>query len=72
MYFTENETRLIKWRKSRRSWNTGACVEAASLRGAVVVRDSQDAGGLVLSYPPMVWRSFVREARAGLHDPRLP
>ena len=72
MYFTVNEARQLKWRKSRRSWNNGACVEAASLPGAVVVRDSQDAGGLVVDYPSMAWRSFVREARAGLHDTRLP
>jgi hypothetical protein len=72
MYFTENEDHQLNWRKSRRSWNNGACVEAASLHGTIAIRDSQDASGLTLSYPAMAWRSFVREARTGLHDPRRP
>jgi hypothetical protein len=72
MYFRQDEAHRLNWRKARRSWNNGACVEAASLPGAVVVRDSQDLSGPVLSYPPMVWRAFVRGARAGQYEQRLP
>ncbi|HET8684599.1 MAG TPA: DUF397 domain-containing protein [Micromonosporaceae bacterium] len=48
----------IKWRRS--SWcESNACVEVGRGRGRVVVRDSTDPDGPVLSFPPQEWAAFV-------------
>jgi hypothetical protein len=58
-----------EWRKaSRSSSNGGACVEAASLRGVVAVRDSKDPDGPRLVLSPAGWRSFTARIKAGRHD----
>jgi hypothetical protein len=51
------------WRKSTRSGpNGGECVEVAdNLPGGVLVRDSKDRYGPVLTFGPESWRSFVTE-----------
>ncbi|MFY1668388.1 DUF397 domain-containing protein [Plantactinospora sp. WMMB334] len=52
------------WRTSGRSGG-GNCVEVArNLVGAVGVRDSKDADGPVLAFPPHAWEEFVRAAKA--------
>jgi hypothetical protein len=49
------------WRKAARSTaNGGDCVEVAGLPGRVLVRDSTDPAGPVLSVPAADWRAFVR------------
>ncbi|MBO4208239.1 DUF397 domain-containing protein [Micromonospora echinofusca] len=50
-----------KWRTSTRSnSNGGNCVEVAgNLPGVVLVRDSKDRAGAVLTFDPAAWRSFV-------------
>ncbi|MEE6261299.1 DUF397 domain-containing protein [Plantactinospora sonchi] len=55
------------WRKSTRSSsNQGNCVEVAdNLPGRVLVRDSKDQAGPVLSFGPAAWRSFVGSAKRG-------
>ena len=58
------------WRKAGRSVNGGSCVEVASTRTAVVVRDSVDPAGPAVSYPARSWRAFLAQAKAGTLDTR--
>ncbi|WP_428965630.1 DUF397 domain-containing protein [Micromonospora fluostatini] len=50
-----------RWHKSTRSGNNGGdCVEVAgNLPGTVLVRDTKDRAGAVLTFAPTAWRSFV-------------
>ncbi len=50
-----------EWRTSTRSGASGGdCVEVAdNLPGVVLVRDSKDRAGAVLTFPPAAWRAFV-------------
>jgi hypothetical protein len=53
-----------EWRRSRRSYGSGACLEAAS--GARIdVRDSKDPDGAVLRFAPAEWNAFVAGVRSG-------
>jgi Domain of unknown function (DUF397) len=56
------------WRKATRSINNGQCVEVASARAAVLVRDSVDPAGSVVSYPAGTWQAFLARAKAGTFD----
>lgn len=51
------------WRKSRRSGNGGDCVEVATnlcdSRGVVLVRDSKNVSGPVLSFTHSEWAAFL-------------
>jgi hypothetical protein len=58
----------FNWRKSSYTTGQGNCVEAASPRGVVAVRDSKDPDGPSLVIPPADWRSFTRAVKAGRHD----
>jgi Domain of unknown function (DUF397) len=53
------------WRKSSYSGaNGGNCVEVASPRGAVAVRDTkQDGTGPVLRFTPSAWRKFTGQVK---------
>ena len=53
----------MRWRKSSYSIGNGACVEVA-VPGAVLVRDSKDPDGPVLSVTPAKWREFLRDVTA--------
>ncbi|KAF4410850.1 MULTISPECIES: DUF397 domain-containing protein [Streptomyces] len=54
-----------RWRKSSYSGNTGGeCVEVADdRRDAVLVRDSKNPTGPVLTLAPGAWRAFVDDLR---------
>ena len=52
------------WRKSSFSGtNGGSCVEAADRAGSILVRDTTDRGGVVLSISPDAWLHFTRTLR---------
>ena len=51
------------WRRSRRSYGGGACLEAAS--GARIhVRDSKNPQGVVLRFTPAQWSMLVSDVRS--------
>lgn len=54
------------WRKSSRS-NASNCVETASCRHGVAIRDSKDSDGPVLAFDGSTWGRFV----AGLKAPAV-
>ena len=52
------------WRKSSYSGtNGGDCVEAADMDGRILVRDTAERCGVVLSIPPDAWCSFAATLR---------
>jgi hypothetical protein len=52
------------WRKSTYSDANGAdCVEAATAAGRILVRDTTDRGGVVLSISPDAWRRLTSALR---------
>ena len=63
MSITNLGARDLQWRKARRSAGNGACVEVASSNDQILIRDSTDPGGPVLSYPASAFRSLVYDIR---------
>jgi hypothetical protein len=52
------------WRKSSYSGtNGGDCVEAANMDGRILVRDTAERRGVVLSVSPDAWCSFAATLR---------
>jgi hypothetical protein len=59
-----------EWRKASKSnSNGGACVEAASVRGVVAIRDSKNPAGPKLVVSPVGWRRFTASVKAGRYNP---
>lgn len=54
----------LQWRKSSRS-DINGCVEVANSGPAVLVRDSKDGDGPVLTFSASAWRSFVLRVKRG-------
>jgi len=61
-----------RWRKASYSGNGGAdCVEAGSVPGVVLVRDTKDRGGFALSVPADAWNTFLTTVKLyPRHRPR--
>jgi hypothetical protein len=56
----------LTWRKSSYSGNGsggGQCVEAAASADAILVRDTANRAGMVLSVPADAWRKFTGTLR---------
>lgn len=49
----------VTWRTSTRSGSSGNCVEVATPALIVMVRDSKDRQGPVLSFSPLAWSTFI-------------
>ena len=53
------------WRKSSHSGNGGSsCVEVGTATTGVLVRDTTDRAGAVLTIPATAWRALLAEIRA--------
>ncbi len=56
----------LTWRKSSYSGGSGSdCVEVAPRPGGLLVRDSKDPSGGVLSFPAAAWSAFAEDVRNG-------
>jgi hypothetical protein len=54
----------LQWRRSTRC-GSSACVEVAIGRGSVLVRDSKNPDGPVLTFTADEWSAFVAGVTAG-------
>lgn len=68
MSTADSEASGLVWRKASRSAANGECVEVASARGQVFVRDSKSLGGDMLAHTPDAWRRFLAAAKQGQLD----
>jgi hypothetical protein len=59
----EFEEPCIAWRKSTAS-NSGGCLEVAAMDGSVLVRDSANRGGAVLTLSPAAWSDLLARTRS--------
>ena len=60
-------TSALSWRKSSFSGgNGGQCVETASTGSAVLVRDTVNRQGGMLSFSAEAWASFISDPEAAL------
>jgi hypothetical protein len=60
-----NRESTLVWRKSRASGANGGCVEVAALESSVLLRDSRDRLGTMLTFSAAQWRGFVRRVKDG-------
>lgn len=58
----------IRWTKSSYSAAQGNCIEVGRLEDAVVVRDSKDPDGPVLSLTRTQWATFIQALKTGAFD----
>jgi hypothetical protein len=59
----QSQGSALAWRKSSQSNNSGECVEVARTEAAVLVRDTRNRSGAVLSFPAAQWSAFIRRVR---------
>jgi hypothetical protein len=59
----------IAWRMSTKT-GSGNCVEVAVAGGSVLIRDSTNPDGVVLSLSPAAWSAFLAHARSKDFGPR--
>jgi hypothetical protein len=55
----------LNWRKSSFSAPSKECVEIASTRSAVLVRDTDKPSGILLAFAPGQWSAFLNRVRSG-------
>jgi len=53
------------WHKSRASGGTGQCVEVATSGSSVLVRDSGDGTGTILTFTHAQWLGLLQRIRDG-------
>ncbi|WP_084693360.1 DUF397 domain-containing protein [Actinomadura atramentaria] len=58
----------VHWRKSSHSSHNGECVEAATLDGTHLARDSKNPTGAVLAFSQDAWAAFLGQVKAGNLD----
>lgn len=51
----------VVWRTSSYTGSSGNCVEVAAAAGTVLVRDTKDREGAVLTAPATAWRAFLAD-----------
>jgi hypothetical protein len=51
------------WRTSSYTGGNGNCVEVAGTARTVIVRDTKDRDGALLSIPASVWRQFTNSLK---------
>jgi len=61
----------LTWLKAQASTHNGQCVEVASTRGKIAIRDSKDPDGKILFYAPAEFKIFLENARNGKFDDLL-
>lgn len=64
----QSQGSALAWRKSSQSSGNGDCVEVAGSDAAVLVRDTRNRSGAVLSFPAAQWSAFIRRVRDGAPD----
>jgi len=60
----------LEWRKSRESGESGGCIEVAKRGSSLLVRDSRDRSGALLSFGPAQWADFLDRIRGAAQEPR--
>ncbi|MGI5232514.1 DUF397 domain-containing protein [Actinoallomurus sp. CA-142502] len=58
----------VVFRKSTHSDGGEGCVEAATLNGSRLVRDSKDPDGPTLTFTPSAWGAFIDKVKQGKLD----
>jgi uncharacterized protein DUF397 len=58
----------LNWRKASYSASQGGCVEVAGHGSRVLVRDTQDRTGPVLTVNPAAWRRFADQVKRSLRS----
>lgn len=62
------ERASLVWIKAQASTSYGQCVQVASARGGVAMRDSKDPDGPILLYTRTEFKAFLDGARNGDFD----
>lgn len=64
-YSVTGDSVEVQFVKSTYSSTNGSCVEVAASPEQILVRDSKDQDGPVLTFTPAEWDAFVKGAKAG-------